>query len=78
MSTGYELDAPPVVRNPTLAGLIGTAARLALYLLFVITQTTLATVLLIGGLVSDDRFLVAVASYLMFPPVRVVRGTKPA
>ncbi len=61
MRADYGLDAPPVVRNLTVAGVVSIAAGLTLYFLFVPTQATLATVLLICGLVSGACFLIPVA-----------------
>ncbi len=60
MRADYGLDAPPVVRNLTVAGVVSIAAGLTLYFLFVPTQATLATVLLICGLVSGACFLIPV------------------
>ncbi len=60
MKADYGLDAPPAIRNLTLAGMACVAAGLALNFWLAASQAMLATILLICGLVSGACFLVTV------------------
>ncbi len=69
----YGIDAPPVIRNLTIVGLICIAAGLALNLLIAPLQTGIATVLLIWGLAAGGSMLVTAGLMLWSSKVGKLR-----